>query len=128
MQSVATNAQQRFGALIADARKQLRLRQRDVADPIGGNADANGVSRWERGDNLPAPERVQALITALGLDAARTWQCWGEAQLPASAAPAADDADRRRDPDALAHDALDAEGLPRDSGAPVRGGRRRAQG
>lgn len=124
MQTMATDAQRRFGALIADARKRRRMRQRDVADAIGGNADANGVSRWERGDNLPSAERVNALIGALGLDGPSTWQCWGEAQLPT--APAA--TDRRVDPDVLAERLADDEGLPPDTGAPVIGDARRVQG
>lgn len=53
------------GAALRRARRAAGLRQLDVARATGVTRSA--VSRWERGLDVPAPERLEGLRDLLGL-------------------------------------------------------------
>lgn len=55
----------KFGAFIADRRKQQHMTQAELAGQIGVTDKA--VSRWERGLGFPDINTMEPLVDALGV-------------------------------------------------------------
>lgn len=61
---------ERIGARMAERRKELGLKQREVADRIPGSTEGKDISRWENGKHRPQGDTLQAIATALETDIA----------------------------------------------------------
>lgn len=73
LQMMATETSLLVGRRLQQARKEAGMRQRDVAEAMGIDPplDAQRISDWERGVNLPGERNMAALAEALGKE--RAW-------------------------------------------------------